>query len=338
MTKDSEQHRPFNLSRRHLYLIGGTVFVALVLFIGMGIWFTHSPQTPTDDAIIGDSTTGDTDDNSGGDASSTTPPSGSSSVASPSFIDLQPTVDTWLASTNRQVGLMIYDLDNDRVAASYQPNKTFNIASIYKLFYVYDGYRQLASGAEQGTTKFTTTSDYRADTYTISECLDLMIRESYNGCADPMRSNSARSKRVQTMIDDELQLEDTFNLGLSSTAADLTKLLRLYYEHADLPDELWDRIADSMLNQPPTEVETGVFYDWRQGLPAGFSTAKIYDKVGWESDNRETWNIYADAAIVEFPNQNRHYSIVVLTTNFTDAKLIANLGTTLETAILSAKE
>lgn len=252
-----------------------------------------------------------------------------------SFISLQPTVDSWLTTTNRQVGLMIYDLDHDRIAASYQPNRVFDVASVYKLFYVYDGYRQIASGAEKLNDYFTTSTDYRAGSYTIGECLDLAIRESYNGCADPLRNSTTRSLRVQKLIND-LNLERTTNLGLESTASDLTKLLKLYYDHDDLPESLWRRIADSMLNQPPTMVAPNTEYDWRQGLPSGFSNqAKVYNKVGWNW-NGSSWTTYADAAIVEFPALGRHYTVVVLTQNFPSYAPITKLGTLLEHVITEA--
>lgn len=256
----------------------------------------------------------------------------------PAFINLQPTVDAWLKNTSAKVGLMIYDLDNNRVAASYQPNKIFNIASIYKLFFVYDGYRQIESGAVKANSHYTTTSDYRTGNYTYEKCLDLMIRESYNGCADKMRSDKHAFARVEALID-ELNLKNTSNGGLSSTAADITELLKLYYKHPDLSDENWQKITDSMLNQPATKIDADTTYDWRQGLPAGFSNqAQVYDKVGWAwNEANKIWDTYADAAIVEFPNQTRHYTIVVLTSNLPGRKpqTISNLGTRIEDAVLN---
>lgn len=100
-----------------------------------------------------------------------------------------------------------------------------------------------------------------------------MIRESYNGCADPMRANSIFDARAEAIVD-ELELKNTSNLGLYSTAADLTKLLELYYYHPDLSESSWNKIADSMLNQPPTKISEDTTYDWRQGLPARFSTKR----------------------------------------------------------------
>ena len=255
----------------------------------------------------------------------------------PSFINLQSTVDTWLSSlpSNADVGLMVYDLDNEQVAAAYQPNKVFNAASIYKLFFVYDGYRQIASGTESADEFFVRASDYdqfhSGAALSFGDCLDLMIRESYNTCADPMRSDSARFARAEALAA-ELGLQNTSSAGLYSSAADLTELLKLYYSHPDLSEELWAKIQDSMLNQPKT------VYNWRQGLPTGFTnpSVKVYDKVGWNRVDGSYWDPYDDAAIVEFTEQNRHYIVVVMTRFLPNVAPLINLGQAIEATILGA--
>ena len=85
-----------------------------------------------------------------------------------------------------------------------------------------------------------------------------------------------------------------------------------------------------MLNQPPTE------YDWRQGLPAGFNHALVYDKVGWLW-NQSYWAEYNDLAILEFPESNRHYAIAVMTEGLPDEKPLVTLGNQIEEAILTAE-
>ena len=88
-----------------------------------------------------------------------------------------------------------------------------------------------------------------------------------------------------------------------------------------------------MLNQPATT------YDWRAGLPKGFSVANVYNKVGFSYviDDEETeeghWDTYDDAAIVEFEEAGRHFAITVLTGNISPWN-IKNLGTIIETNIL----
>ena len=66
-------------------------------------------------------------------------------------------------------------------------------------------------------------------------------------------------------------------------------------------------MKDSFLNQPVTT------YNWRQGLPSGFSDrVDVYNKVGWNR-NDSYWSIYDDAAILDFVSEERHFIAVVMT-------------------------
>lgn len=245
--------------------------------------------------------------------------------ATSNFINLQPIIDDWITTVPGQAGVMIYDLDHDQIAASYNPDQVFGAASIYKMFFVYDGYQQIDAGLDQGAKPFVTTSD--KGPLTLSACLDLMVRESYNGCADPMRADSTRYARVESLIN-TLGLTNTTSAGLYSTPADLTALYRHYWAHSELSDDSWSKIQDSMLHQPETT------YDWRQGLPAGFRIAEVYDKVGWNWNGR-SWDIYDDAAFVVFPELNRHYIVVIMTSGLPTYQPLVDLGALLESAVLS---
>ena len=101
--------------------------------------------------------------------------------------------------------------------------------------------------------------------------------------------------------------------------------MKLFYEHKYITDEtLLNQIKDSFLNQPATT------YNWRQGLPSGFTKANVYNKVGWDfNPDGNYWNIYHDAAIVEFPESNRHYIVVVMS-NRLPFQQIRTLGTNIE--------
>ena len=250
------------------------------------------------------------------------------------FLNLQTIVAEWLQTLNRstEVGLMIYDITNDQVAARYNADTVFSVASIYKLLFAYDGYLQIVNGYEQANRYYTTTDS--KGYLTISACLDLIIRESYNGCADTLIAEPDRVARVYDLIG-QLNLTNTSNFGLNSTAADLTTLLRTLWAHRDLPETLWRNFSDSLLIQPPAPGVDGEIYDWRQGLPAGFSdSVNVYNKVGWES-NETGWNIFCDAAIVDFPELSRTYTVVVLTHSLSSSQQISQLGTLLENYITS---
>ena len=319
--------------KRHLTPLIALFVLVVAAVIGLGLLHrslqpddqttTIFPDEPSQPSTPDDSITPDNSDQS--DA--------------PSLLDLQPVVDQWVAETRTNsridLGVMIYDLDHQATVGSYQPDAIFNAASIYKLFYVYDGYREIAAGRADADAYFTTTA--KGD-LTLGVCLDLMIRESYNGCADLMYSDPERTARVETLIAD-LDLAHTSAAGLYSSARDLIRLLQLYWEHPDLTADQWLVIQDSMLNQPatPSVYNPNSLDDWRQGLPAGFTTATVYDKVGW-AWNGSYWSVYNDAAIVVFPEQNRHYLIVVLTEGLDGPTptAIVHLGQLIESAVLSA--
>lgn len=254
-------------------------------------------------------------------------------IVTAKFLDLQPTIDRWAKSLDKGVrtGIVIYDLNNSKVAASHNADEVFNVASIYKLLFVYDGYRQIANGQENGDNIYVHTAD-KGD-LTLSKCLDLMIRESYNGCANKMSSDPQRIARVSSLMQ-ELRMDNTSNSGLQSTANDITKLLRNYWRHSEFTQAMWQGITDSMLNQPPSPGDGGEVYDWRQGLPAGFSDkVKVYNKVGWEWAD-DYWKTYADAAILEFSESKRYYIMVVLTSGLKNANKISQLGTMVEDSII----
>lgn len=246
----------------------------------------------------------------------------------PTFINLQPTIDAWASTMPGNAGVMIYDLDNQKIAAEYNADEIFNMASVYKLFFVYDGYQQIDAGNDDSSAVVTYDRS-KGGNLSLGTCLDLMVRESYNPCADPIRANEERYMRVENFIN-STGLTQTSSAGLYSSARDITTFMQILWQHQGIDEENWNKLLDSMLNQPITT------YDWRQGLPAGFNVAKVYDKVGWNYTG-SYWSIYNDVAFVEFPEQNRHYIIVVLTEGIrshTPTPMI-ELGQAIEQAVLT---
>lgn len=230
--------------------------------------------------------------------------------------ELQNYIDQWAASlAHAQIGLTIYDLDHDSVLASYNPDTSFEVASLYKLFYAYDGYVQIDAGMIAGEQPYLTSNHV---TQTYARCLNLIISMSDNICAERMQ-NPANINRVLALIR-RLELTRTTGAVLTSTAHDITELLKLYYHHPDLSSASWEQLADSLLNQGRSDL--------RQGLPNGFSIAKVYAKAGFNSQ------IYNEAAIIEFPLHNRHFSIAVLTRNLSSPQYLTTLGTEIEQIIL----
>lgn len=228
----------------------------------------------------------------------------------------QTVVEDWVGSTGGEKGVVIYDLDNDKLVANYHGDEDFATASIYKLFVVYEGYRRLQNGTWAAGDSAGSTG------HTILDCLDLAIRESNSECAETLWSMIGRNTLDEVVAND---FGIKISVGnLTATPMEIMKMMKIFYKHRGIKDtELVARMQDSFLVQPTAE------YNWRQGLPSGFSEdVKVYNKVGW-AYNGKSWDIYNDAAIVDFAKSNRHLIVVVMTSGVTYQQ-IHNLATKIE--------
>lgn len=242
----------------------------------------------------------------------------------PAKIDFQSVIESWAAEAGGKKSVVIYDLDRDEAVGEYNADATYNTASLYKLFVVYEGYRRIENGAWQRTDPAGQTGK------TILQCLDLAIRESNSPCAETLWSLIGHAALDEIIVQD-FKITDSNISALLSTPTDIAKMMRIFYEHPDVKDaELVATMQDSFLNQPVTTD------DWRKGLPSGFpADVKVYNKVGWDW-NGKSWNVYHDAAIVEFPEQNRHFVVVVMTSEVKNKK-IAELGTLISNTVKSSQ-
>ena len=230
------------------------------------------------------------------------------------LIDFQPVVDDFVRNNSGNKSIVIFDLENNETVGVYNPDETYNTASLYKLFVVYEGYRRIQSGQWNPNDVAGKTGS------TIIDCLDKSIRESHSECAETIKTLIGYDT-LNEIIDNDFGIHNTNTTLLISTPRDVMSMMKIYYEHPDITNEsLIETMKDSFLNQPIT------VYNWRQGLPSGFTKANVYNKVGWDFDpDRNIWNIYHDAAIVEFPDLNRHYIVVVMT-NYVPFQKITAFG------------
>lgn len=233
-------------------------------------------------------------------------------------VDFQPVIDDWVQNIGGNKSVLIFDLKRDVVVGSYNADENYGTASLYKLFVVYKGYEYINEGV------WDINSPARTTGYTIGECLDLAIRESHSACAETIRSMIGLQALEEAVVNDYHIVNSDVN-KLISNPRDIMSIMKLFYKHETITDEtLINKIKDSFLNQPTTT------YNWRQGLPSGFSKAKVYNKVGWEYDpDGKYWNIYHDAAIVDFPDDDRLFIVVVMT-NKVPFQKIRDLGSMIE--------
>ncbi len=236
----------------------------------------------------------------------------------PNVINFQSVIDNWSRTTGGSKSVLVYDLDRDEMVGEYNSDEAYLTASLYKLFVVYEGYRRVQSGEWQPDEKVGYTG------YNILECLDLSIRESYSPCAEALWDRIGVAK-LDSVIKNDFHIKDSVISDYVTNPRDILAIMKKYYTHEEIKDEfLVAQMKDSFLNQPTTT------YNWRQGLPSGFTKAKVYNKVGWDYNADEKyWNIYHDAAIVEFPESNRHYIVVVMS-NRLSFQSIRQLGANIE--------
>ncbi|MBO7132293.1 serine hydrolase [Candidatus Saccharibacteria bacterium] len=236
----------------------------------------------------------------------------------PSEIDFQPIVDEWVNSFDSMKSVIIYDLDRNEIAGEYNSSASYYTASLYKLFVAYEGYTILQSGEWKDDDACGKTG------LTILNCLDLAIRESDSKCAETLWSMIG-TKKLDKIMKEKYDITDSDLANFATTPKDVLKMMTIYYGHLEISDEaLLARMRDSLLNQPETD------YNWRQGLPSGFKNANVYNKVGWDYNfEEEHWNYYHDAAIIEYPEDNRHFVVVVMTKN-TPYQKLRELGNKIE--------
>lgn len=221
------------------------------------------------------------------------------------LIDLQPTIDEWASRQSGTASVVIYDLANDKTAASLNPDRQYFAASIYKLYVAYEGYKKVADGTYE-------MDDPYLSGYSRGECLDAMIRESYSPCGEKMWNELGKenlTRRLRTY-----GLSKTSMTALNTSASDAAIILRRLAEKRDLTDQYTNLFMDSLKSQPA---------QYRRGLPSGFNQAAVYNKVGWNLTTE--WH---DTAIITLPN-GRSYVVAVFTENV-GYRQIAALGSALE--------
>ena len=148
----------------------------------------------------------------------------------PDSIDLQPIIDEWASAIGGNRSVLIYDLDRDEVSASYDSTESYETASLYKLFVVYEGYRRLQNGEWDSDDSAGTTG------HTIIECLDLAIRESNSLCAETIWKMIGHDE-LDEIIRNDYGIITSDISHLVSNPEDVAKMLQIYYKHEDITDQ-----------------------------------------------------------------------------------------------------
>lgn len=276
---------------------------------------------------------------------------GSGEVGKPEEISLQLALNEWLTEqpASNDSGVLVYDIDHDSIVARHNEDNAMWIGNLYQMFIAYEGYYRLNHEALEGSATLPIGNDFEGKPYTISHCLDYMIKFSYLPCSEIL-ANMFGWDNLQASFNEQ-GFKNTNIHGLTSNASDLLKLYQMYWKHNDFDEKTWNIIQDSLFAQTAATQDPVYAQNWRKGLPSGFSTAMVYNKTGFYSndgkdmtDSTKLYGAWNDAAFVVFPEvenkdgvikPERHYIIIVTTKN-TKPQEVVKLGRKFEDAVKSA--
>lgn len=269
------------------FLAVGLLLSVIVVVLGFWLWNQSSVEPATESSKTTESTV--------------------SEVPKVELPNLQPMVDEWVSSHSGTYAVKITDTSG-KTLAEVNGDKPFFTASIYKLYVAYAGYQAVDDGT------YMLSEPYIAG-YTRGKCLDAMIRDSYSPCAETMWAELGKSTLTQKM--QAYGLQNTSLTGLQTSANDAAIILANIENSKDLKPESRQAYLDSMKTQDAR---------YRRGLPSGFQTATVYNKVGWNLD--QEWH---DTAIVELPNGQK--VIVSILTTGVGYQDMAKFGAAIEKAL-----
>ena len=225
--------------------------------------------------------------------------------AKPALVDLQPTVDAWLAKQSAIYGIVVYDPANQKIIGSHNPDQKFFAASLYKLFVAYLALVDFQKGAQDPNEILT-------QGFTRKQCVDKMIRESYSPCGEAMMADMGQQTLRQRVSD--MGIKNTIFAGITTTAQDSALILQYVVDGRDLTADNTAFLKDAMRVQDQK---------FRNGLAKGAPDATWETKVGWN----EQYN-YHDVGIMTLPN-GRQYVVAILSQNNGSSVPIANFSATI---------
>jgi len=279
-----------------LFLI---VALIVAVLVGAGVWYVFVKSDPPKKAVPLASHTQQ-------------PPTKEikKEAPKPPLVDLQPTVDAWLAKYKYiDFGIVVYDPANDKIIAAHNPDEKFFAASLYKLYIAYLALEDFQSGKQDP-------SEILTQGYTRKQCVDKMIRESYSPCGEAMMAAMGQESLRQRVA--AMGINNTVFAGITTTAQDASLILKDIVAGHDLSAENTDFLKNAMRIQPAK---------FRGGLAKGSPKATWETKVGWN----EQYN-YHDVGIMTLPS-GRQYVVAILSYHNGSPTPIASFSATIYNAL-----
>lgn len=224
----------------------------------------------------------------------------------PALLNLQPTVDAWVAGQKGEYGIVVYDPDNNAVIAIHNPGTQFFTASIYKLYAVYLALEDIEAG------KHALDEPYKFGK-TRQQCLRDAIHSSDSPCAEALLNEIGQAEVTARLK--AYQLTDTSFPAFLTTAQDAMTILQRLHSRMDLEENS----ANLMYEAMKTQI-------YRDGLAKGMSQAVVATKVGFSETPH-----YHETGVITLPN-GREY-LVSFFSKGVGPSVLADFGATILEAL-----
>lgn len=229
----------------------------------------------------------------------------------PALVNLQPTLDNWIAAHPGDYGIVVYDPENKKIIAEHQPHEQYFTASIYKLYVVYLALQDLEAGVNQPGEDF-------QGGRTRLECIKEAIHTSDSPCAEKLALEIGYDN-INSRLS-EYGLTDTSFPGFVTSAADAALVLQRFQADKDLTSEHKKLLM--------TALETQVY---AQGLPKLAPKGAYAVKTGFQGN--EIWH---DTGLLTLPD-GREYVVAYLSNNAGSSSTAADFGKTIYDKLLAAE-
>jgi beta-lactamase class A len=243
--------------------------------------------------------------------STTTMPEPPAEPQLPARINLQPVVDAWVSTHSGDYGIVVYDPAHDEIIAQHQPDKTYFMASIYKLYVAYLALMDIEAGEVDP-------DEIYRDGWTREKCLEEMIRSSHSPCGEQMMGEMGQISLNERLT----QLGVTGNPfgSFETSAADVARLLARLQSREDLTDAHAEFLITAMREQ--------IYRS--QGMPADVPEGAMAVKTGFYETG---WH---DTGIIIMPD-GREFIVAYLSQD-AGSRQVADFGRTIYNALLAQSE
>lgn len=194
------------------------------------------------------------------------------------IIDVQSVLDEWVsAHPGQKWGIAAKSLDGPSFEASYNADKKFRSASIYKLFLTLPLFQQIPAEHQKNITLNVNDSKK-----SLATCVDLMLRLSDNPCGEAVGDYLSWSKAQKTLNSNGFA-HTTFGQDKLETSASDTALFL-------------EKLQGDMMSRPAKDTIMRSLYEqrWRKGIPAGCPGCVTANKTG------SIDTVTHDAAVVKY--------------------------------------